>query len=239
MSHHINLATITLTAGAHDYRADGTCLMEAVAWFAGEEHTDRPACVSQSLGFLGRALNDLLPHDDRQELVAAIPHLPGTADDGYDMVREYMVAEWLFRECLPVVYAAAEPSVDADTLRTLIPPITGPEAVRKGGAAVLACRQAIGWMGDGDFESLGTSGDEYREAAWQLAVAVRRVIEMDDGFNEELDTAVQAAMAPIARAAEIASARGTLGPAVDSLRESVVELYYSMATIYNPATPGE
>jgi hypothetical protein len=42
----LNLETLTLAHGAHDRREQGVCLMEAVAWWAGKEHTDHPPCVS-------------------------------------------------------------------------------------------------------------------------------------------------------------------------------------------------
>ena len=34
----------------HKAREDGMCALEAVAWLAGEPHTDHPKCVSQVIG---------------------------------------------------------------------------------------------------------------------------------------------------------------------------------------------
>lgn len=64
--------TLELAHGKHRNRDDGVCLLEAVAWYAGEEHTDHPKCVSPYLGELGRALNDRLAPEDRQRLKAYI-----------------------------------------------------------------------------------------------------------------------------------------------------------------------
>ena len=46
----IDLDGIVLDKGAHDTREDGVCVMEAVAWYAGEDHSDAPACVSALAG---------------------------------------------------------------------------------------------------------------------------------------------------------------------------------------------
>jgi hypothetical protein len=47
------MTTPTLSHGSHDRREDGMCLMEAVAFLAGERHSDRgatqrPPCVRLS-----------------------------------------------------------------------------------------------------------------------------------------------------------------------------------------------
>jgi len=41
--------TMELLKGSHD-DGNGKCGLEAVAWLAGEEHSDHPACVSPVLG---------------------------------------------------------------------------------------------------------------------------------------------------------------------------------------------
>lgn len=42
---------------------DGLCTMEMVAWLAGEEHTDEPACTCPVLAAYARGMNDALPDD--------------------------------------------------------------------------------------------------------------------------------------------------------------------------------
>src|SRR5258708_18944803 len=83
----INLETLTLAHGSHENRDAGLCLLEAVAWFAGRPHSDKPPCVSPVLGAYGRNLNDILPDIPRQELKQFIPQLPGTAGGGKDETR--------------------------------------------------------------------------------------------------------------------------------------------------------
>lgn len=46
MTHHVDLEKVTLREGAHGSREEGMCVMEAVAWFAGEPHSDSPDCAS-------------------------------------------------------------------------------------------------------------------------------------------------------------------------------------------------
>lgn len=63
-----------LKRGNHERPENGLCALEAVAWFAGEAHSDHPACVCPLIAQFVRSLNDRL-EDRRQELVAYIPHL--------------------------------------------------------------------------------------------------------------------------------------------------------------------
>jgi hypothetical protein len=49
---------ITLTSGSHERRDEGLCAMEAVAFLAGEPHSDAPACACPILGAFARRLND-------------------------------------------------------------------------------------------------------------------------------------------------------------------------------------
>jgi len=72
---------IRLTAGDHDSPADGLCLMEAVALFAGERHGDWPTCVCPVLIEFGRVLNDTMPDQWRTDLLLPlVPVLVGTRD---------------------------------------------------------------------------------------------------------------------------------------------------------------
>lgn len=100
MEGRMDLETLVLEKGAHTFRAKGMCLMEAVAHFACEGHTDRPNCVSPALAAFGRSLNDALTHDRRQSLKVLIPRLVGT-NDGRDEDCIYLALDWLIRQCVP------------------------------------------------------------------------------------------------------------------------------------------
>jgi len=120
----LNLDTLQLAKGAHDDR-DGNnaevCLMEAVAWFAGEPHSDAPRCVSPVLRGFGVRLNDALPDAKRQALVPLIPQLVGTTGDGLDETRRWMAADWAIRVAAPLWFDAAGRPEWAVTLRALAP----------------------------------------------------------------------------------------------------------------------
>src|SRR5579863_2762499 len=119
--HHIDIDSITLDRGAHDKRTEGVCLLEAVAWWAEERHTDHPACVSVVLGAYGRALNDRLPDEARQQLRPFIVLLPGTADDDLDDQRRWMAADFAIRDSLPAWLEYAGLTGRARELRALTP----------------------------------------------------------------------------------------------------------------------
>ncbi|WP_019816055.1 hypothetical protein [Saccharomonospora saliphila] len=97
----LDLTAITLTRSPNPTRTRRVCLPEAVAWFADEEHSDRPRCVSTVLLRTGTALCARLPHDKRQNLKRFVPDLVGTAGDGYDEERSRLAMDWLVRVYLP------------------------------------------------------------------------------------------------------------------------------------------
>jgi hypothetical protein len=55
-----------VAAGAHDRPEDGMCVMEMVAYVAGEQHSDHPQCVSPVIATFMRTWNDGLGDRDRQ-----------------------------------------------------------------------------------------------------------------------------------------------------------------------------
>jgi hypothetical protein len=101
----LDLDKLHLESGNHSGRSRGgkptVCLMEAVAWAAGEDHSDMPDCVSPVLRNFGVRLNDTLPDDQRQQLKRFIPDLIGTRHDGHDDARTALAKRWLMTEALP------------------------------------------------------------------------------------------------------------------------------------------
>ena len=97
------LENITLLRkGPHASFEEGGCLLETVAYIAGEPHSDHPSCTSPILGAFGRALNDTLPDDRRQELLPLAVRLVGTAGNREaDQRRGLMAMDWLVRTYLP------------------------------------------------------------------------------------------------------------------------------------------
>jgi hypothetical protein len=241
-THPFDLETLILAKGAHNDRSDGLCLLEAVAWWAGETHTDQPACVSPILGAYGRAINDLLPHDKRQQLRQLIPLLPGTAADGLDETRSYAALDWLIRTWIPTWLDLAALKNDATALRRLHP-ITDLSAARSARPVVQqASQNAAGrpaaWATAGD-AAWATAGDAAWAAAWAAAGDVAGdaawAAAGDAAWAAAGDAAWDAAWAAAwdaawtaARDAGRDAGWGALAPTVAILQDSAIVLYQTM-----------
>ena len=98
----IDFDSLRLDKGSHESPARGMCLMEAVAYFRGIPHTDRPPCVSPSIAAFGRAWNDTLDDDGRQILKPYVFKVVGTATSAADEERRaWLATDWLVRVFAP------------------------------------------------------------------------------------------------------------------------------------------
>ena len=219
--HHIDLDSIVLASGGHQTRDQGVCLLEAVAWWAEEPHTDHPECVSKVLGGFGRSLNDVLPAARRQDLRPLIPLLPGTADDGRDETRGYLALDWLIRTYTPAWLDLAGLTAEAAALRDFrrIADLAAAKAVRP---HVEAAR-------DKAYAAGAAAGD----AAWDAARAAAGAAA---GAGAAAWDAAGAAAGAAARAAAGAGAAAgaaawaALKPTVEQLQDSAITLYRTMIT---------
>ncbi|MGH2374715.1 MAG: hypothetical protein ACRDIC_14770, partial [bacterium] len=90
-----------LLAGGHSPDSQ-MCVMEAVAYVAGEEWTDSPKCASQVIAQFLRSWNDALSDEDRQRLKPYIPKVIGTAaSTEAEERRAWIVTDWLSRTLAP------------------------------------------------------------------------------------------------------------------------------------------
>jgi hypothetical protein len=211
----IDLDTLTLAKGAHDTRQSGVCLLEAVAWWAGQAHTDSPPCVSPVLRTFGVRLNDVLPDDRRQALKPLIPLLPGTAGDGLDEVRSYMALDWLIRTYTPTWLELAGLTDEARSLRGLRR-IVDLVAAEQAGPVVRAAAERAYAAGD-------AAGAAAGDAAWAAAG--------DAAWAAAGDAAGDAA-----GAAAWAAAGDALQPTVDTLQQSAIDLFIAMIQPGSEAT---
>ena len=76
----MKLTEVTLKKGKHDSTGKEMCFMEAVAFFAGEEHTDEPKCVCPVLVRYLQVLNDGFEEEERQLLKEYINKVIETND---------------------------------------------------------------------------------------------------------------------------------------------------------------
>ncbi len=146
------LAGVTLLKGSHPAN-DGMCAMEAVAYLAGEPHSDAPACASPVLAAFMRRWNDDLDDEGRQRLKPYLPRLVGTrASAAVEDRRAWMLTDWMIRVHTPAWLDLAGLVVQATTLRAL-PEIDA---------------TAVAWSVQGEIDA---ARDAARAAAWAAAGA--------------------------------------------------------------------
>jgi hypothetical protein len=182
---------VTLASGGHDNEQNAFCVMEAVAYVAGEPWSDSPQCASPVIAAFLRSWNDSLSDEPRNRLLKPlIPLLVGTkASDEVEEKRSYMALDWLIRVFTPK-WLELVPSLHehAKALRDLegIADIAGAAAAARaaaGDAAGAAARAAAG------------------DAAWAAARAAARAAAWDAARAAAGDAAGDAARAAAGDAA--------------------------------------
>jgi hypothetical protein len=164
---------IELASGGHDVEEDRYCVMEAVAYVAGEPWSDTPACACPVISTFLRSWNDSLPDTERTTLLRPlIPKLVGTkSTPEIELRRSLMAADWLVRTHTPAWLRLAGLTMQADMLAALpeitdmaqAPSLRGPlEAVRQDAAAA----RAAAWDA-----ARAAAWDAARDAAWDAARA--------------------------------------------------------------------
>ena len=120
MTSHLDLDELHLDGGSHSSPEDGMCVMEAVAYFAHEPHSDKPKCVSPAIGAFLRSWNDSMSAEDRQRLKPYIPKVVGTSTTAEDeSTRAWMATDWLARTFTPAWLDLAGLGEHASALRAL------------------------------------------------------------------------------------------------------------------------
>lgn len=203
----LELDTLTLAAGSHAHTQDAMCVMEAVAYVAGEPWSDHPQCVSPVIASFLRRWNDDLNDADRQMLKPFVARLPGTnTGSADDETRAWLVTDWMVREYLPAWLDAANLKDQADAVRSLSPvtAVDAWEAARKT-VSVAGEKSAAAWAAAWD-----AARDAARAAAW--------------------DAAWDAARAA-ARAAARDAANKALRPTVEGIQQSALNLIDRMIAV--------
>jgi hypothetical protein len=76
------LSLVKIGHSSHSSREEGMCVMEAVAYITGDEHSDHPVCVAPSVTNCMIELNDSFEDEDRQRLKEYAPRVIGTFWNG-------------------------------------------------------------------------------------------------------------------------------------------------------------
>src|SRR5579859_2957500 len=176
----MDFKTFTFGIGSHTRRRDGMCFMEAVAYVAGEKHTDHPKCACPILSTFLRIWNDTIKNDDRRrELLGQfVFRLPGTkASPEIELRRSFMCLDWLVRVHTPAFLDLCPAlSEHAESLRNLAE-ITDMTSAVAAGKQVAAVRDAAwgavrgaAWGAVRD-AALAAVRDAASAAAWDAASA--------------------------------------------------------------------
>jgi len=165
----LDLETLVLLSGAHDNPESGMCVMEAVAFVAGESFSDHPQCACPTLGKFMRSWNDSLDEATRQKLKPYIPRLVGT-NDGNSERRGWMCLDWISRECAASFLELAGLTDHSEALPAL-PEIKDLDSLKSGApilAAAWAAARDAAWAAARD-AAWDATWDAARAAAWAAA----------------------------------------------------------------------
>ena len=198
------IQTLSLKAGAHSPNST-FCILEAVAFVAGEPWSDHPECACPIIGAFLRSWNDFLPTDaDRDRLLKPlIRDLVGSkSTKEVEQKRALLCADWLIRVNTPTWLRLAGLTVHADALEAL-PEITAFAQVPSMRGTIEAARDDAYKARDAAWAAAWDAGDAARDAAW-------------------------AAAGDAARAAAGAAARVKLQPTVLQLQDSALSLVRRM-----------
>ena len=215
MSPALDLDSLTIYKGAHSESEHRMCIMEAVAYVAGEPWSDHPVCASPVISAFLRSYNDSVSDEVRQTLKPFIPRLIGTANPALEERRALVAADWLVRTHTPAWLRLAGLTVQAEALESLpeitsmaqIPSVKGPiEAARK-----------YAW-------------DASRDASWDASLAAAGAASWAAVWDASLAAALDAALAA-AWAAALDAARAKLAPTVFALQAAVTSLIERMLNV--------
>jgi hypothetical protein len=248
-----------LKSGAHEGH-DNFCIMEAVAFVAGEPWSDHPACACPVIGAFLRVWNDGLPDDERDMLLRPlIALLPGTrADAATEHRRSLMAADWLVREQTPAWLQLAGLTKQADLLRalpeitdmaqctSLMPVLTAVQsdayaaldaAWAAAGAAARDAAWAAAWAAAGA-AARAAAGAAALDAAWAAAgdAALDAAwAAAGDAARDAARDAAWAAARDAAWAAAGAAAGDALKPTKLALQQSALRLVHRMIAAQVPS----
>jgi hypothetical protein len=190
--------------------------MEAVAYVAGEKHSDHPKCACPVISAFLRHWNDDLDNATRQRLKPYIPRLVGTkSTKAIESKRAWLATDWMVRVNTPawlelggmpdqaLALRALPELVSAVVARAAHPVLT--EASDRAAAAWATARAAASAAARA--AAWDAAGDAAEDAAWAAARA-----------------AAWDAASAAAWAAARAAARTKLKPTILSLQSSALQL---------------
>ena len=163
-----DLKTFTFSRGSHSRRDEGMCIMEAVAYVAGEAHSDHPECACPVLTAFLINWNDSLKSDEERHRLLSqyVFRLPGTrADKTVERKRGMMALRWLVNSFAPT-FLDLVPSLreHANNLRRACVNEKDLKKCQELSAAAWAAARDAAWDAARD-----AAGAAARAAAWAAA----------------------------------------------------------------------
>ena len=135
------METLNLTYGSHNTPEEGMCLMEAVAYLGGEEHSDHPECACPVISHFGRVLNDRMGRGEQGDALRAkylaplASKLVGTrSTPEVERRRAFFFADRAVRVFAPLALESAGLKAEAERLRSL-PEVVGKKTAQDADAA--------------------------------------------------------------------------------------------------------
>ena len=221
----IDLNVLHIGHGSHPDRSNGLCVMEVVAWYVGEAHSDAPACTSPVLAAYARGLNDAMPDDatrDKYLKPLIIPLVGTTATRGVEVKRAEHFARVAVTRLAPLALRTAGLKKEAETLEALAQD-----------ASLTSLRAAAG-AAAGD--AAGAAAGAAARAAWNAARAAAGAAARAAG-EAAMDAAGDAdgAAAWAARAAGAAAARAARAATGDEVWSVAAEVLHEAVAITEPS----
>ncbi len=230
----LDLEAVVLKQGDHRSRETGVCLMEAVAWFADEPHSDHPQCCCPVLAAFGINLNDYFNDSDRQMLKPCIPLLVGTRSTReVERKRAYFLTDKALRVFAPIAIRAVPSHVKASHTKAshvlekhALALEQLPELTQKSAATAAAAANAAAAAATAAITVWRTTATNAVDAARLAAVDAAWNAEWNDEWNADwhaniVETARWAAIAAV-WAAEAVDARQAINmKAVEIFRQAI------------------
>ena len=250
----LDLDSVVLQCGSHS--PDSTfCVMEAVAYIAGESWSDRPVCASPSISGFLRKWNDGMNDEDRQILKSLVPKLIGTRGSDALEQRRYMMAfDWTIRTQVPEFLDAVSLHREAAALRDLsefadlaqlndVPALSAAESAARSAAwsAADSVSESAAWSearsaalsaASSAAESAARSAAESvaSSAAWSAAESAAESAAWSAARSAALSAAWSAASSA-AESAAWSAASSALRPVVEQLQKSALDLVERMIAV--------
>ena len=174
----------TLSAGKHKSPSDGMCVMEMVAFLAGDEWTDSPACASPIVTNFCQVINDKMPQAFRDKLQGYVPRLIGTASPEHDLERAVFLAWRAVKVHAPISLDKAGLRDEAEKLRNF-DEAKGLQAAAYDAYAAADAADAAAWAAyeaaiwetlDGLLE-IGPSGQAYTQEHMDRLPELREAVQ--------------------------------------------------------------